>query len=390
MLISTESFLLSCGNSCYDDDRVSVVDCHILLLTQYIIVSTSPSQDIGMQQLNSGISSLCFSSTMSNGGVQNADLSLQSSIPYFAPRQGESPYHPISPMSPAFRQQDAPPPLAWHSLSSDSSSSQGGMAPRNNIPASPVIRSKNAFAPMINTPVSSGGRSSQFSEGNNNQLDPFVSFLPPPPNLERSDSSQYVGRLDQVGVFPSVNHIQPTSPFLSSPKRSILMSDASSNNINNNMEAAFSSPGNYPRQPSFGPKSSPTPSSQILYEDKPSTWNGGNDFPIQSSYREGVISSPSTYDRFNSRPPRHCGTKDTQALLSPRVNLRHAASDGNFNVPITMPLANHMSPTPNTTYGRYQQVNSVGFSSSSFDSSVQGGGQMNDRQSSGSGSIDAL
>ena len=72
------------------------------------------------------------------------------------------------------------------------------------------------------------------------------------------------------------------------------------------------------------------------------------------------------------------------------MNLRHAASDGNFNVPVTMPLANHMSPIPNTTYGRYQQVNSVGFSSSSFDSSVQGGGQMNDRQSFGSGSMDAL
>lgn len=332
-------------------------------------------QDIGMQQLNSGMSSLCFSSTMSNGGGQNADVSMSSGIPYFAHRQGESPYHP---MSPAFRQQDAPP-LAWHSLSSDSSSSQG--APRNNNLASPVIYSKNSFAPMMNTPVSSDGRSSLFSEGTN-QLDPFVSFLPPPPNLERSDSSQHVGRLDQIGVHPSVNHIQPTSPFLSSPKRTVLMSNVASND----METSFSSPGNYLRQPCYVPKSSPTPpSSQILYEDKPSTWNGSNDFPVKGSYREGMASSPSTYERFNSRPPRHCGTKDTQALLSPRVNLRHAASDGNFNAPFMMPLVSHTSPITDTGNGRYHYVGgSAGFSSSSFDSALQGGGQLNDRHSFGS------
>lgn len=329
-----------------------------------------------MQQLNSGISSLCFSSTMSNGGVQNADVSMSSCAPYFAPRQGESPYHPISPMSPSFRQQDAPS-LAWHSLSSDSSSSQG-MAPRNNIPSSPVIYSKTSFVPMMNTPVSSGLRSSQFLEGNN-QLDPSGSFLPPPPNLERSDSSQHVGRLDHIGEFSSLNHIQPTSPFLSSPKRVVLRNDAASNII----EAAFSSPGNYLRQSSYGPKSSPTaaPSSQILYQNKPSSWNGGNDFSIQRSYREGVASSPSTYDRFNSKPPRHCGTKDTQALLSPRVNLRHAASDGNFNVPFTMPLAAHASPIPDTNQECYQHGHSAGFGASSFDSSVQSGGQLNDRNS---------
>lgn len=318
---------------------------------------------------------MCFSSTMSSGAIQKSDISMSSSLPYFSTQQVESPYHPISPMSPSFHQQDAPP-LAWHSILADDSK---GMAPRIYVPSSPVIHSKNSFAPTMNTPVSSDGRTLQYSEGNT-QLDPFISFLPPPPNLESSDSSHQIGRQEKARLFPSESHIQPTSPYLSSPTRTGLMNAATSNR-----DISLSSSGTYIRQPSFTPLSSPPPPSrQILYEDKPFTWSGENDYSMQNSYRECVASSPSTQDRYNSRPPRHFGTKDTQALLSPRVEMRHAASDGNFNIPASMPLASHTSPIANNSHGRYRHnIGQAGFGPSSFDSSVLGG-QLNDRHLFGS------
>ena len=93
------------------------------------------------------------------------------------------------------------------------------------------------------------------------------------------------------------------------------------------------------RMPSYNPPPGAS-LGQILYEDKPSSYSSGSAFPAPR-YREDTASSqsssPSNYDRFNSRPPRHGG------------EMRHAASDGNFNFlpsPPSMPLGsgNTMSP----------------------------------------------
>jgi len=260
-----------------------------------------------------------------------------------------------------------------------------GMAPRNNFAASPLIHSKSTFSPLPNGPVSLDVRSSQFSSGNN-QHDPLASFLPPPPNFDASaDASQQIGRLDNTGLFLHENDIQPRSPFVSTPRnnRSNTFQDSGANR-----ERSLSSPGIYLRQPSFGALSPPpAPSSHILYEDKPTSWNEGIAFPSPTIYREGGSSSPSNYDRFNSRPPRHCGNKDNQVLLSPRNEMRHAASDGNFNFQSAMPpIASHMSPIANN--GRsHPNIASAVIGSPSFDSSINPG-HVNNRNSFGS--MDAL
>ena len=305
--------------------------------------------------------------------------------------QSESPYYPQSPMSPVFRQQDRPQMLARHQSLGDDSI-PGGMTPRNNnfVASSPVINSKH-FSPVpLSAPISLDGRSSQFSSGNNTQQDPLASFLPPPPNLDASfDASQQIGRLDNnnTGLFLSENeNQQPKSPFVSTPRsQGNLLNDTGFSR-----ERSLSSPGpsTYLRQPSFGAKSPlPASSNQILYEDKPSSWNEGPGFPPPSMYSEGPSSSPTNYDRFSSRPPRHSGSKDAQAILSPRIEMRHAASDGNFNIPAPLPLAGPGHMSPNHNQGSFQpQIGGPVIGSPSFDSSLQGGqgSQMNLRHSLGS------
>jgi len=334
-----------------------------------------------MNQMNSGFSSLSFNSSMSQGVIQKPDVpipmspmssTMDGSFRSFVPQE-EPPYYPSSPMSPIFHQQNRSQKSRTQSLGDD----YQGMAPRNNFASSPVIHSKRTFSPRLNAPISLDGRSSQFSSGNN-QLDPLASFLPPPPNLDAyADASHQIGRLDNTGLFLSENDNQPKSPFLSTPRnRGNHFHDA-----NLNRERALSSPGIYLRQPSFG-SPLPAPSGQILYEDKPSSWNEGSRFPAPNLYNEGAMPSPSNYDRFNSRPPRHCGTKDAQALHSPRIEMRHTTSDGNFNFPSAMPIASHMSPVANN-HGRSQSNIASGvIGSPSFDSSFQAqAGHLNDRNS---------
>jgi len=354
------------------------------------ISPTAQRPDNGMQQLNSGFSSLSFPSNMTEEVIQKPNIAMSpmstigESYRNVVPQaQEESSYYPSSPMSPVFRQQNKTQLARHQSLGGEIQ----GIAPRNNFVASPVIHSKHTFSPIF-APISLDARSSQFSGGDNHH--PLPSFLPPPPNLDTSDASQQIGRLDNTGLFLSESDKQPKSPFVTTPRT---ISRGNGNLLNDpglNRDRAFSSPGpgTYLRQPSFGAKSPPAPqatsSNQILYEDKPSSWNDGPGFPASCVYNmEGHSSSPSNYDRFNSRPPRHCGTKDTQALLSPRIEMRHAASDGNFNFPPSpMLIASHMSPNPNQ--GRFQPHNDATVvDSSSFDSSFNGG-QLHDRHSFGS------
>lgn len=198
------------------------------------------------------------------------------------------------------------------------------MAPAENFTPSPFINEKHTFSPNLNTSVSSVGRSS-----------PLGSFLPPPPQLDTfADASQYIGRFDNTdnGPFLFENDNQPTSPFALTRRNC-------SNRVHNedmNRARSLSLPANHLRQSSFGTMSPPpAPSGQILYEDKPSSWMEGS----------GLMSSPRNFDRFNSRPPRHCGSSDTQTLISPRVEMRNTASDGNFhNFPSVVPMFNPMSP----------------------------------------------
>ena len=346
-----------------------------------------------MQQLNSGFTSLSFSSTLSQGAIQKPDnvplspmtyTTMDNSLRSFAPQE-DAPYYPQSPMSPMFRQQNTTPQMA---RTQSLGEAPQWMAPRNTIPAaSPGVHDRRTFTPSLNTPVPLDGRSSQFSSGGMYQNDPLSSFLPPPPNLD-TESSNQIGRLDQAGQYLSENGNQPpASPFVSTPRSlgNIF------NEVGPNRERSLSTPGTYLRQSSFGANGkSPLapPSNQILYEDKPTSWNEGPGFPHPRMYREDNVSSPSSYDRFNhSRPPRHVSSMETQALLSPRIEMRHAASDGNFNFPSNMPIdaANPMSPIANNNHGHCQPNMASGvIGSPSFDSTFQGGQINNDRHSFGS------
>ena len=317
--------------------------------------SCSYRSDNRMHQLNTGVSSLSFSSTMSNGVIQKPDLPLSPSMSYgrhFVAHEEESPYYPSSPLSPVFgsnKQQ-----LPWHQSSGDDTL---GPTPRNNYAESSFIHSKHKFSPSFDT------RSSQFSAVNNQQ-DPLTSFPPHPIQL---DASEETGRFDNTGHFLSENDNRPQSPF--SPRNhGCKMSDAGLIR-----ERSFSSPGTYFRQPSYGAKSPQSASAgQILHGDNPLSWNGGSGFPAPSNRGEANSSSPSHYDRFNSRPPRHGSTtKDTQALLSPRIDLRHGLSDGNLNMQYGMTAPSHMSPIANYNPARFQSQGSV-IGSSSFESSIQG------------------
>jgi len=319
--------------------------------------------DNGMHQLNSGFSSLSFPSTMPSGVIQKPAIAPISSNLDGSFRQEEYPHYPSSPISPAFRQTKQPQLARHHSLGGEIQ----GMAPITSFSASPATHT----APVLNTPVSLDGRSSQFLAGNNQQ-DHLASFLPPPPNLDVSDSSQQIGRSDNTGIFLLGRDNQPQSSFVSPSKGHGNVS----NDAGFNRERSLSSPGTYIGQLSSGAKPPlPASSSHILYEDKPSSWNEGSGFPAPALapaiYREGIASSPSNYDRFNSRPPRHSGTKDNQSLLSSSAEMRHAASDGNFNFQQMMPVASNMSPNHNQAVG-----------SPSYDSHLPGN-QMSDIHSFG-------
>jgi len=319
-----------------------------------------------MQQLNTGFSSLSFSSTMSNGVIQKPDLPLSPSMPYgrhFVAHEEESPYYPSSPLSPVFVQSNNQ--LPWHQSSGDETL---GPTPRYNYSESSFIHSKHTFSPSLDT------RSSQFSAVNNQQ-DPLTSFPPHPIQL---DASEEIGRFDNTSHFLSENDTHPQCPF--SPRNhGSKMSDAGLTR-----ERSFSSPGTYFQQPSYGATSPQSASAgQILHEDKPLSWNGGSGFPAPSNRGEMNSSSSSHYDRFNSRPPRHGSTtKDAQALLSPRIDLRHGLSDGNLNMQYGMTAPSHMSPIAYYNPGRFQSPGSV-IGSSSFESSIQGC-RLKDRHSMGS------
>ena len=364
----------------------------------HIHYTRRPSDNgIQQQQLNSGFSSLSFgsSSNVPNQSSGNVNVLMSPQIPMtstvggpyrnFVP-QDESQNYPSSPMSPVFRQQSKPE-MSRHTSSSDNSQGQGRM---NNFDSSP---SKYSYSPILNTPISLDGR----PLNNQQHYDPLDSFLPPPPNLDTSSHQQQMGRsVNSTGFFLSENNsIHSRSPF--APNAPIGQQGNFDNN--SNRERAFSSPSleTY-RQPSFGANnnsnmSSPqgAPSSQILHEDRPSSWNDGSGFPAQNIFMsEGPASSPSNYDRFNSRPPRHnninMGTKETQALLSPRIQeMRHAASDGNFTMPSMMPLTGPIGPMGNNNQGRFQPYNNNSgvIGSVNFDSSQGGGSQFNDRHSFG-------
>ncbi len=348
-----------------------------------------------MQQLNSDFSTLSFSSSMPQGVIEKQDLPISSPIPIqpnmnmngsfgnFIPQEEASPYYPSSPMSPVFRQQNNQLQMARQTSLGDQ-----GLGPRNSYQAaSPIVHNKRTISPVLNTPISLDGRSSQFSATNSNNQEhhPLASFLPPPPNLDTPDASQQIGRLDNnTGLFLSENdNSQHRSPFVST--------QISQGNIIGLNEASLtrerSLSESFLRQPSFGAKSPPPApaSSQILYEDKPSSWNQGPGGFLPA------VSSPSNLDRFNNRPPRYAGpSKDAQALLSPRIEMRHAASDGNFNFPSPMPpLASHMSPVASNSQGRFQPHTGsgpIGSPSPSYDAMAQGG-PMSGRHSFGSGDM---
>lgn len=286
---------------------------------------TKQSPENGIQQINSELSSLSFNPTITQGVIKKPDV-------------------PISPMASTMNYsfervvpQEQPPYYAPSSMPIPDSHPQNKyqMAPAENFTPSPFINEKYTFSPNLNTSVSSVGRSS-----------PLGSFLPPPPKLDTfADASQCTGRFDNTdnGLFLFENDDQPTSP-LASTRRNC------SNRVHNedmNRARSLSLPANHLRQCSFGTMSTPpAPSGQILYEDKPSSWMEGS----------GLMSSPSNFDRFNSRPPRHCGSSDTQTLISPRVEMRNTASDGNFhNFPSVVPMFNPMSPVAVANNHRHSQ-----------------------------------
>lgn len=311
------------------------------------------SPDNGVQHINSGLSSLSFNTTTSQGVIKKPDapIRISSVVP-----QEQSPYYPSSPM---------PRSPNIHQQSRSVGEFPQAMAPTSNFTASPFIYEERTFSPSLNTPVSSDGRSSHSS--GKNQHDPLGSFFPPPPpNLETSaDVSQRIGFSDNTGLFLDN---QPQSPFVSTPRHRSNLDDL-------NRERPLQSPGNYLRQSSLGAVSPPpAPLGQILYENKPSSWNEGSRVSAPSLYKEAALPSPSNFDRFNSRPPRHGGTNDTQALVSPRIEIRHTASDGNFhNFPSAVPIFNPMSPVAVAHNQGQSQSNiaTAAIGSPNFDSSIQ-------------------
>ena len=358
-----------------------------------------------MQEIDSGFSSLSFSSTMSRGVPQKSNLSPLSPVSSTLDSTFQNAFCPSSPMSPVIRHGNK------SQFSQQSSYDYGqGSAQRNSV-ASPIINSGRNFSPVIgtHTPRSVDGRSFQFSSGNN-QLDPLSTFLPPPPNLDGTDIAKgSIDRSDNPGFFltgdgnalqPSMgsqglglgSDQEPRSPFVSTPTKHA----NTFNGGNSNRDRSFSSPGpNY--QLPLGMKSpSQSSSNQILYEDRPSSWNEGSGFPAPSIYRADAALSPGSYnDRYNSsRPPRHGGTKgpsDMQGLNSPTKYGRQSISDGNFNFPSPMSNAppGHMNPIGNNNNHMRSQSHGAGIGSPSFDSSAQGG-HFSNRNSFGSGGVDSL
>jgi hypothetical protein len=303
-----------------------------------------------------------------SGIIQKPDLQMPPSSPhggnFVASHEEISPHRPM-PLSPNFGQSNKQQ-LAWHqSYGSDNL----GTTPRNNFSESSFNHSINSFSFHSNTHLPLDGRSSQFPKVTNQQ-DQLTSFLPPPIQLD--------GTFDSSGRhFLPENGNQSQSPFPPRNHGSI------SNDAGMTRQRSFSSPGNYFQHKSYGAKSPLSSSAdQILYEDEPLSWDGGSGLPAPCNHIETVTSSSSQYDGLNSRPPRHGSiTKDTQAILSPRIDMRHGLSDGNFNnISYGMPAS--LSPIANINPGRFQSPASV-IGSSSFDSSVQGG-RLKDRHSSGS------
>jgi len=278
--------------------------------------------------------------------------------------QDSSQYHPASPG----HRQHSQPQLNRHNFGVGQVGQRPTQHNNNNnyTPASPA--GMNTF---LNTPISLDGRPT--TQVN----DPLASF----PSIDKPDGLQDFGSLDNISQFLAENASRQSNPSLFAPgtpsgsRQGNPLNDAGSLD-NGRRDRALSSPGppSYLSQPSFGSTNTPqTRQSQILYEDKSSSYdNRGSNFPGSNVYRsDGIEASPSI-----NRPPLHRGGTN-EALLTPRVEMRHAASDGNINNPSMVPL--NMSPMSNNHPGRFPP-NNMG---SGVIGGSQGSGQFNDRHSFG-------
>ena len=314
-----------------------------------------------MQQVNTGFSSLSFgTSSMPNvGGNNNNNMSISSqhnqmppqgmmdgSYRNFVPRDRSQSYT-ASPMSPAFSQTSSQPQL---NVSTNlGSNNQGGMT-------STFASSSGGHMsvdPVLNTPISLDGRPLQ-------QMNTNSSFMPSQPSLN-TDGANQIGQLGHTGMFllnDNDNNRHPPNTIGSNTPRSLQGSMLTDDGMGR--ERSFSSPGNVTyNQQSVGNNnnlSSPQgPTRQILYENRPISWNNqGSGVPAPSVYRpEGTaLVSPSNY----SRPPRHGGAKENDAIPSHGGAIRHASSDGNFNMSSGMiPMAGNMNPMVANNIGYFPQ-----------------------------------
>jgi len=366
-----------------------------------------------MQEIDTGFSSITFSSTMTKGVSQNPDFPPLSPVSSnFDSNSFRTSFSPTSPVSPVIRREYNRPQFARHSSFGDDSHGLG----TGKVHASPVVNSGHAtFSPVIgsHTPISLDARSSQFSAGSN-QLDPHsAAFLPPPPNLDGNDVSKGIARSDNSGSFLSNNEYglnpllgpgynldqDPPSHYSSIPKKH---SSTFNTESVTSRDRSFSSPGPSFRQIPYGAKSPAASSSnQTLYEDRPyedslsSSWNEGSGFPAPIIYRtDSTLSPRGTYDRFSLRPPRHGGVKnhsDMQGLLSPTNFGRPNSSDGGYNFSIMSGGAGEHNMSPvcrNSNHIRSQSHGVFVSSATSFDASTKGGQANNNCHAFGSGGID--
>ena len=301
-----------------------------------------------MQHTNSGFSSLSFSSMMSNGRMP--DSAPSSYNRQLISNDDESPYFTssTSQQSSVYNNQSSNQQIPYDSQ---------GSTLRNSFAESlqSPEQSKNSFSPNVQNTYS------QFQAPATHQQDPFTSFLSRPIQLDASDE---INRYNNSGNYLTNNDSQQQHSLFSSRDHGGMMTDAAITR-----ERSYSSPGTYLRQPSYGAKSPPSSSTDhILYEDKPSSWDENSGFPGHTTHMENSAS----YDRFNSRPPRHGSTQDSQSIVhSPHIVMRHDVPDGNFNstgnlnMPHGMPSTGNMNSIENNSQGIFG-------SAVSFDSSVQG------------------
>ena len=324
-------------------------------LTPHFNVHMFPFRtDNRMQQnMNSGFSSLSFSSTIgimpdsAHSSYNRQLISNDDELPYFTSLSSQQ--------SSVYNNQSSNQQILYDSQ---------GSTLRNSFTKSlpSPEQSKSSFSPNVQNTYS------QFQAPATQQQDPFTSFLSRPIQLDASDEiNQYNNSSNYLSNNDSQQQQQQQSPF-SSRNHGGMMSDAAITR-----ERSYSSPGTYLRQPSYGAKSPPSSSTDhILYEDKPSSWDEGPGFPGHTTHMD---TNSASYDRFNSRPPRHGSTQDSHTIgRSPHNVMRHDVPDGNFNstgnlnMPSGMPTTGNMNSIENNSQGIFG-------SAVSFDSSIQGNRQ---------------